>query len=314
MGWYNIFLTKFVLPLVTATTGFKAWKYYNFYIKSDYFSEETIERLQWVKFKKLIEHAYNNVPFYKEKFGRAGIKPQDIRSFEDISKIPITTKKEIRETPFRKLIAKNYNIKKLRMSNTSGTTGRYLILFQDFRAINHMFAARMWSRHVIGAEVGDSVLRITPNECQACFVNPKDPSFEDFLKKLYVIFEKWIGHPILHRRKNLPPFPKVGNPFEPKILEFYTRQIAKSRKDIIMMYPLYAYFVARYILDTRKRITTRGKLMDCSGCLLTSNIKEIVKLTMGLDCFSTYGGCEFSRFGAECPKSCLLYTSPSPRD
>ncbi len=48
--------------------------------------------------RKLVEHVYNKVPFYKKKFDEAGVRPEDIKTLEDIRKLPFTTKYELRET------------------------------------------------------------------------------------------------------------------------------------------------------------------------------------------------------------------------
>jgi len=51
--------------------------------------------LQLKKFQRALAYAYTHSPFYREKLGRAGIQPEKIRSYEDILKIPTTTKSEL---------------------------------------------------------------------------------------------------------------------------------------------------------------------------------------------------------------------------
>jgi len=57
--------------------------------------------------RAILKHAYENVPFYHKKFKRAGIKPDDIKSFSDLRKVPFTTKFEIQASPLKDVVARN---------------------------------------------------------------------------------------------------------------------------------------------------------------------------------------------------------------
>jgi len=52
---------------------------------------DTLRALQFARLRNLVEHLYTTVPFYTNKFDEAGIKPHDIRSLKDISKLPFGT-------------------------------------------------------------------------------------------------------------------------------------------------------------------------------------------------------------------------------
>lgn len=77
-----------------------------------------LERLQWT-----VRHAYENVPLYRKKFDEAGVKPEDIQSLDDISKLPFTTKEDLRSTyPFGMFAVPMSEVSRVHAS--SGTTGR----------------------------------------------------------------------------------------------------------------------------------------------------------------------------------------------
>ena len=83
---------------------------------------ENRRRMQLANLKNLVEKVYDRVPFYRKKFEAAGITPKDIRSLEDIEKIPFTTKDELRETyPYGLLAVPEAELEEIHMS--SGTTG-----------------------------------------------------------------------------------------------------------------------------------------------------------------------------------------------
>ena len=56
---------------------------------------ETMRAVQLEKLKKTVKHGYENVPHYKEAFDKAGVKPEDIQTLEDITKLPLITKEDI---------------------------------------------------------------------------------------------------------------------------------------------------------------------------------------------------------------------------
>ncbi len=70
-----------------------------------------------------MRHAYDNVELYRRKFDEAGIKPEDRRSLEDLSRFPFTTKADLRETyPFGMFAVPMADVRRIHAS--SGTTGR----------------------------------------------------------------------------------------------------------------------------------------------------------------------------------------------
>ncbi|MFD6697883.1 MULTISPECIES: phenylacetate--CoA ligase PaaK [unclassified Microbacterium] len=77
-----------------------------------------LERLRWS-----VRHAYENVPFYRLAFQRAGVHPDDVRSLADIARLPFTTKDDLREYyPFGMFAVPMADVRRIHAS--SGTTGR----------------------------------------------------------------------------------------------------------------------------------------------------------------------------------------------
>ncbi|MGC8615979.1 MAG: phenylacetate--CoA ligase family protein [Desulfurella sp.] len=90
-------------------------------------NREQIEELQLERLKKTVHYAYNNVRAYKEKLDSIKIKPQDIKSLQDIIKLPFTTKEDFRQNYPYGMFAKD--VKSLaRIHASSGTTGKSTIV------------------------------------------------------------------------------------------------------------------------------------------------------------------------------------------
>ena len=91
-------------------------------------SREEIVALQNQRLAKTIQHVYENVEFYRNKMDEAGIKPDDIKTIDDLKKLPFTTKDNLRECYPYGLLAKPLK-DCVRIQSTSGTTGKRVVAF-----------------------------------------------------------------------------------------------------------------------------------------------------------------------------------------
>ena len=83
--------------------------------------------LQGQRLHKLVDYVYHNVPFYRAKLQEMDVTPDDIRSIDDIVKLPFTTKKDLRDNyPFGLQAAPKSEI--IRIHASSGTTGNPTIV------------------------------------------------------------------------------------------------------------------------------------------------------------------------------------------
>jgi phenylacetate-CoA ligase len=86
-------------------------------------STDEMHALQSEKLVKQVKNVYENSPFYTKKFNEMGLRPEDIKSIDDITKLPFTTKEDLRENyPFGMLAVPVDKIS--RVQGTSGTTGK----------------------------------------------------------------------------------------------------------------------------------------------------------------------------------------------
>lgn len=101
---------------------------------SEYFNPEfetltrsEIEALQLERLKATVAHCYSGSEFYRKRLDSIGIKPEDIKSLDDLKKIPFTTKQDLRDTyPFG--IASVPLGKCTRLHSSSGTTGNPTVI------------------------------------------------------------------------------------------------------------------------------------------------------------------------------------------
>ena len=87
---------------------------------------ETIRALQSERLVDAVRRIYNNVPFYREKMQRAGVTPDDIRSVDDLDRLPFSYKQDLRDTyPYGLLAVPLRDV--VRLHASSGTTGKQIV-------------------------------------------------------------------------------------------------------------------------------------------------------------------------------------------
>ena len=95
--------------------------------KIECMSRDEMAALQSRRLVEVVNRVYNNVEFYRKKMQDMGIEPGDIKSIEDIGKLPFTTKEDLRENyPFGLLAIPKKDV--VRVQGTSSTTGKLTVL------------------------------------------------------------------------------------------------------------------------------------------------------------------------------------------
>ncbi|WP_337625427.1 phenylacetate--CoA ligase [Phocaeicola sp.] len=88
---------------------------------------EQLRELQGKRLQKLVAYVYHNVPFYRHKMQEMDLMPEDIRSIDDIVKLPFTTKQDLRDNyPYGLMAAPKSEV--VRVHASSGTTGNPTIV------------------------------------------------------------------------------------------------------------------------------------------------------------------------------------------
>ena len=128
-----------------------------------YFNEEfetlprpALEALQLKRLQQVLERVYRNVPFYKESFDRAGIRPGDVKSLADLRRLPFTTKQDMRNSyPYGLFAAPMEEI--VRIHASSGTTGKPTVVGYTSRDISNWSDLMARSFVAAGAHRGDII-------------------------------------------------------------------------------------------------------------------------------------------------------------
>lgn len=112
-----------------------------------------IEKLQLERLQKTVRHCMNS-PFYKQRFAENHLSPEDIRSLDDLQKIPFTTKQDLRDTyPFG--LASVPLKKTVRLHSSSGTTGNPTVILHTQKDLDEWANAVARCLYMVGLRPGD---------------------------------------------------------------------------------------------------------------------------------------------------------------
>ena len=119
-------------------------------------TREEIKEEQSRRLRETVKRCYENVPFYKKKFDEIGLKPEDIQSIDDITKIPFTNKQDLRDNyPFGLFAVPNEEL--VRIHASSGTTGKQTVVGYTKGDIDRWAECAGRALYAIGTRKGDKV-------------------------------------------------------------------------------------------------------------------------------------------------------------
>ena len=119
-------------------------------------TREEIKEEQSRRLRETVKRCYENIPFYKAKFDEMGLKPEDIQSIDDITKLPFTNKQDLRDNyPFGLFAVPNEEL--VRIHASSGTTGKQTVVGYTKGDIDRWSECAGRALYAIGTRKSDKV-------------------------------------------------------------------------------------------------------------------------------------------------------------
>lgn len=126
----NLLLTGFGTFLERERYGGRYNEFRDMLSRSEWLSRDELGAYQDQCLRAIVTHAYETVPYYRRRFDERRLKPEDVRTRSDLSKVPLLTKEDIRAN-FEDLRSRAVPHRSIRMGHTSGTTGTPLTVGYD---------------------------------------------------------------------------------------------------------------------------------------------------------------------------------------
>jgi len=229
--------------------------------------------------RRIVYHAYEKVPYYRELFDRAGISPEDIKTAEDLPRIPVTEKRHLRKEPLERVLAAGMDSKQLIVRNTTGSTGESFIVMKT-RSDEFLYhVSRLRVMQDLGLKPTDLVVQI------GRLANRQTPLSWRLIQRFGLFRQDRIypgDDPVLiaDLLQNLKPDIATG---DVTVMDRVSLELAGRRQ------------------DSHLRFVVTG-----SG-LLNAFMRKRIREGFGADVYDTYGAEEMSVIAWECRETGLYH-------
>jgi len=265
-----------LLPLLDLCGSTHVAEYWKILERTQWLKREKIADLQQERMRRLLKHAYENVPYYHKVFRERGLTPSDIRTVEDLKKLPILRKAHIRSTP-QELTSRNLSRREIIPCQTSGTTATPMKFYKTKEDISWGTAAWLRAHRWGNYELGDKLAVILAFEPPQ-FRNPLFRITNLFQRK-YVLLNTYEASEAsivssAEKMENLRPWFLMGS------------------TSIIPM-------LANY-LSTERRSTSKLKAIFTMTDPLLASQRKLTEKVFRCEVYDCYCSSEFSLMASEC--------------
>lgn len=223
---------------------------------------EQMRELQGKRLCKLVQYVYHNVPFYRHKMQEMDLTPDDIREIEDITKLPFTTKQDLRDNyPYGLMAAPLSEV--VRVHASSGTTGNPTIVGYTRRDLS------IWSEVM--------------SRCLSAYGVTRDDTFS--VSYGYGLFTGGLGAHYGVENLGATVIPaSTGN------TEKHVRLIRDLHITGIACTPSYALYLAEVVERMGIRKEELGLRIGAFGAEpWTENMRQEIQARLGLKGYNIYG-------------------------
>lgn len=258
----------------------KVIRTYKFLLKSQEWSIEELELYQLEKLKKLINHSYQNVPFYRDLFDKNRIKPDNINSLDDINLIPVITKEDVRNAG-SKIYSNNYNKGKVVFSKTGGTTGIPLHLIRDINDYSFTWGAYYRWMNWMDINIGGNTIKIwgTNTVLQSSWKN----KLYNSIKNLF--YNRTLVNSFNINERVLPDIIKLLNSKKPTFIRGYLSALIQ---------------ISEYLLSNNISLSFKPKALSSTTETLLPPFRAVLEKAFSAPVFDQYGCGECNSIAYEC--------------
>jgi len=263
-------------PLLDKIRRINSLEYLRSLERSQWFPPSQIEEMQMRKLSALLNHAYNNVPYYHRTFKERGLRPEDIKKISDITKLPILTKESIRKNA-TDLLAVDFKRYKPKVFVSSGSTGKPLKYYIDASSHTAFVASRWRSWKWAGYEFGDKYASLAGLALVPAQITLSKRIYEHFLLR------------------NLP---LSGMNMNEQNMAKYVEKLKHFKPQFILGYPSTLYIFAKYLKNNGVYIKFNAVMT--TGETLFKHQRELIEEQFNCKVFDMYGCHDGNQYAAEC--------------
>jgi phenylacetate-CoA ligase len=275
---YNFIAEKILAPSLDIIRGTQTMKCLESLEESQWLPRDKLLEIQNERLRKLITHAFDTVPYYRELLSERNLTPDDVMCSDDLKILPVLTKQLFRDN-FNDMISQGFNRKDTLLTATGGATGEPLIFYstredQYNRGMARALRAFSW----FGYRIGDKTIFLRN-------ARPHKSALEKWNYSLKKFFE---------RRIDLDTT-KMSDEQMKRILH----KLTTFQPLFIMGYPSALYLLARYIEKQGSPRLYIQKIIP-AGEQLYDYQKKLIERIFQCETFTSYSSWEVYNIAAEC--------------
>lgn len=277
-------LSAVPLPRILGA-DFRRW--YRLALEADRWNAEQIREYQVVQLRRILTLAYEKTAFYRKSFQNVGFEPSDLKTPEDLRRLPTIDKVTVREN-WKEMLTLPLSDPNLDLVSTGGTSGEPMRFYMSSSRHAPEFAhlTACWSR--IGYKPGDHVAVLRGR----LITQPREG--------MYYQYDPLLRH---HYYSTFH--------MSPDDLRAYAHHIQKVRPRFLHAYPSSIYALARYMASANMAFPESIRAVLLESEPVFPHQRELVEKRMGLRMFASYGHSEKLIMAAECEKSSAYHVLPT---
>lgn len=254
-----------ILPLSDLLTGQQVHHYLQFLLKSAKWSDDQLVEYQNQRFKQLVNHAAEHVPFYRDWLREHDLNASDFNTIADIVKLPVVDKAVIRKEGIARFMADNVSPRQRMLSHSSGSTGEPFEFYVSREAYSVNMAAKLRTWYDVGYRLGDSYIKLSSS--------PR----ESRLKRLQ---DRMTNGTVV-----------TFNSLDDLALERILSAIEQKRPSIIRTHPNAIYYLARYRDRHPGEYRFSPRFIMTTSSNLPKSFRDVIQRVFGCDVIDAYS-CE----------------------
>jgi len=241
-------------------------------MQSQWWPYEKLKKLQDTKVRAIVSYCYDNIPLYHEKFKNARVMPADIKTTEDLVKLPFITKEDVLKNYPTGIVASSVDISECWTSHTSGTTGKPMTMLYDTNAEDFEKATALRPNLSCGQKFFDKWAVITCPD--------------------HIGHKKWFQKFGLFSQEQISLFEDTKKQI--MLLE-------KINPDILDGYSSSLYLIAKELHGNPNK-KVKPRIIYSTSEMLTAKMRNFINSVFNVETFDQFGCVEMGRTAWECPE------------
>ncbi len=249
-------------------------------------SEKEQRNEQKLRLQRLLQHAYDTVPYYRQQFDQAGFRASDVSMNRPLP-LPVLTRDHLRNAAAL-LLSTACKLDNLRMAASSGTTSTPITFYRDVDSVRDKGALKLTLDGWSGFKAGDSVMMLWGAHRDLAM----EPNW------------RWRLYEEVLMRQTAAPCGIINE----EILERFRLRYEKQRPKVLYGYSTVLAAFASYLQERGMR--HRPEIVIATAEVLSDQNRRFLQSVFGIKPFIYYGSRDVGMIGAECPEHEGLHFHP----